>query len=134
MAIKQHKIQLEAQKRETIGSGLNKLRESGYIPAVLYGKDQESLSLQIPIKDFGKVFKEAGESTLVYVNLDGKAYPTIIHDVAKDPVTDDILHTDFYKVSLDEKIKTNIPVVFIGESAAVKDLGGVFIRNVNELE
>jgi len=90
--------------------------------------------LQIPVKDFAKAFESAGESTLVYINVDGQAYPVIIHDVSRDPVTDDVIHADFYKVRLDEKIKTNVPVEFVGEASAVKDLGGIFVRNVNELE
>ena len=120
--------------RTVLGAKVRALRNSGYIPAVLYGKGQETISLQVPTKEFGRVFKEAGESTLVYVNVNGHSYPTIIHDVAKDPVKDHVIHADFYKVSLTEKIKTKVPVVFVGESPAVKDLAGIFVRNVNELE
>lgn len=134
MTSKQQKIELNAQTRTQIGGRLSSLRKSGYIPAVLYGKGQEPISLQVPVKDFNRALKEAGESTLVYVHVNGQAYPTIIHDVSKDPLTDDILHADFYKVRLDEKIKTNVPVVFTGEAPAVKELGGIFVRNVNELE
>ncbi len=134
MATVQQKIELNAEKRTAIGGRLNSLRDSGYLPAVLYGKGQKPLSLQVLLKDFNKAFKVAGESTLVYINVDDKTYPTIINDVARDTLTDSILHADFYKVRLDEKIKTNIPVVFIGESPAVKELGGIFVRNVNELE
>src|SRR3989338_2192762 len=134
MTTKQHKIELNADTRTVLGSKVKSIRNSGLIPAVLYGKGQEVLNLQVPIKDFSKVLNEAGESTLVYINVDGKSYPTIIHDVAKDPVKDDIIHADFYKVSLTEKIKTKVPVVFVGESPAVKDLAGIFVRNVNELE
>ena len=134
MAHTQHKIELEAQVRTILGGKVRSLRASGYIPAVLYGKGQEALNLQVPVKNFTKVLKEAGESTLVYVNVDGKSYPTIIHDVAKDPVKDHLIHADFYKVSLTEKIKTKVPVVFVGEASAVKDLSGIFVRNVNELE
>ncbi len=134
MATKHQKFELNAQKREVVGSGLNGLRKSGYMPAVLYGKKQESIPLQIPLRDFHKIFESAGESTLVYINVDGQSYPTIIHDVARDAVSDNILHADFYKVRLDEKIKTKVPVVFQGESPAVRDLGGIFVRNINELE
>ena len=142
----QHKIELNAQNREVLGSGVKKLRRDGYIPAVLYGKGQESIPLQVSVKDFDKALKEAGESTLVYLSVDlvkspngnhgagGQTYPTIIHDVAKDTLTDEILHADFYKVRLDEKITADVQVVFTGESPAVKDLGGIFVRNVNELE
>lgn len=134
MAVKQQKIELNAQKREVVGSGLNALRKSGYLPAVLYGKNQESILLQIPIKDFHKAFESAGESTLIFINVNGQIFPTIIHDIAKDAVSDDILHADFYKVRLDEKIKAKVAVVFQGESSAVKDFGGIFVRNMNELE
>ena len=134
MAIKNQKIELNAQKREVVGSGLNNLRKSGLVPAVLYGKGQESIPLQVPVKDFRKAFELAGESTLIFINVDGLSYPTIIHDIARDAVSDDILHADFYKVRLDEKIKAKVAVVFQGEAPAVRDLGGIFVRNTNELE
>jgi len=134
MVNKQQKIELNAQVRTAIGGRLDGLRRSGYVPAILYGKSQESIPLQVPVRDFIKVFESAGESTLVYINVDGQVYPVIINDVARDPVTDDVLHADFYKVRLDQKIKTKISVVFTGESPAVRDSGGIFVRNVNELE
>ena len=71
---------------------------------------------------------------MIFINVDGQSYPTIIHDIAKDAISDDILHADFYKVNLDEKIKAKITVVFVGESPAVKDFGGICLRNINELE
>ena len=131
---KQQKIELNAQARTAIGGRLSSLRKSGYVPAILYGKNQEPLPLQVPLRDFLKAFESAGESTLVYINVDGQAYPVIINDVARDPVTDDVLHADFYKVRLDQKIKAKVPVEFTGEAPAVKDNGGIFVRNVNELE
>lgn len=134
MALTHQKIELNADIRTVLGSKVKALRTSGYIPAVLYGKGQEPISLQVPVKDFNKTLKVAGESTLVYLNVDGQIYPTIIHDVSRDTLSDEILHADFYKVRLDEKIKTKVPVVFTGESPAIKDLGGIFVRNLNELE
>src|SRR5262249_58119 len=134
MATKQQKIELNAQVRTVLGGKVKSIRKSGFVPAVLYGKGQEPISLQVPVKDFNKTFHMAGESTLLYLNVEGQSYPTIIHDIARDPMSDMILHADFFKVRLDEKIKARIPVAFTGESPAVKDLGGIFIRNVNELE
>ena len=118
MAHAQHKIELNAQKRVMVGKGLNSIRNAGLLPAVLYGKKQDAISLQIPLKDFYKVFESAGESTLVYINVDGQAYPTIIHDISRDPISDNIIHADFYKVRLDEKIKAMVAVVFEGEAPA----------------
>lgn len=134
MAKAHQKIELNALRRDVTGTRVRHLRTSGVIPAVLYGKGMPAVSLQVPVKDFEKTLKAAGESTLVYLNVDGQAYPTIIHDVTREPVKDAILHADFYKVRLDEKIKTNVPVVFTGESPMVKDQTGIFVRNVNELE
>jgi len=134
MNTKQQKIELNAFKRETIGGRLASLRKSGLVPAILYGKNQEPFPLQVPIKDFIKVLGSAGESTLIYINVDGQSYPIIINDVAKDPVSDEIIHADFYKVRLDQKIRANVSVEFSGISPAVKDNGGIFIRNINELE
>lgn len=133
-AVQHKKIELEAQARTVLGGKVAALRRSGYMPAVLYGKGQKAISLQVQSQDFKKALHEAGESTLVYVRVGPETYPTIIHDVARDPVNDGIIHADFYKVSLSEKIKAKIPVIFTGESPAVKDSSGIFVRNINELE
>ena len=135
MAKQHQKIELSAQARTVLGHKVKHLRDSGYLPAVLYGKGMESVSLQVPYKDFERVFKTAGESTLIYLDVDGsQPMPTIIHDVSLDPLKDTFVHADFYKVRLDQKIKAEVPVVFHGESPAVKELAGIFVRNVNELE
>lgn len=128
------KIELTAQPREITGQKVRHLRTSGILPAVLYGKGQESVSLSVPMKDFERVLRGAGESTLVYLHVGDAQYPTIIHDVARHPVSGEPIHADFYRVRLDEKIKAMVPVVFAGESSAVKELGGIFVRNINELE
>jgi len=134
MAKAHARIELNAQKRTVLGHRVKQIRRFGFIPAVLYGKGQESIALQIPVKDFDRALRVAGESTLIYVNVDDKSYPTIIHDVARDARKDNVIHADFYKVKLDEKIRTSVPVVFVGESPAVKELLAIFVRNVNELE
>lgn len=135
------KIELKAQRRATLGRAVRRVRAYGFVPAVLYGKGQESVTLQVPTRDFERTFKQAGESTLVYLMVAGLSegaeaagIPTIIHDVARDPMSDEVIHADFYKVRLDEKIKTKVPVVFTGQAPAVTELKGVFVRSVNELE
>lgn len=128
------KVEIQAQPRSIVGRQVKTLRTSGFVPAVLYGHHFKALNIQIPTKTFEKCYAEAGESTLVYVKLDGKSHPTIIHDVARDPVSDRFLHADFYKVKLDKKIKAKIPLAIVGESPAVKGLGGILIKNINEIE
>ncbi len=104
------------------------------MPAVVYGHNFKPLSIQVPLKDFERVYAEAGESTVVYLKVNDQDYPTIIHDVVRDSVSDAYLHADFYKVRLDEKIHAKIPLNFIGESPAIKDLGGILVKNISEIE
>ena len=127
------KIELQAQIRQSVGKSLNSLRKDGFLPSVVYGHDFETAPIQIRQKDFEKAFKAAGESTLINLKIGDKEEPTVIKDVQRDPVTDQIIHADFYKVNLKEKIKAKVPVVFIGESEAVKG-GGILVKTVSELE
>ena len=128
------KIEIKAETRIILGKPNKKLRARGIVPGVIYGDQFKARSIQVSLKDFQKVYAEAGESTLVYVNLDNEAYPTIIHDVSVDSIQDNVLHVDFYKVSLDEKIHAKIAVEIIGEAPAVKDFGGILVKNINEIE
>jgi large subunit ribosomal protein L25 len=128
------KLNLEATKREVTGHAVKRLRAEGLVPAVLYGRGMESVSLQVPARDFERVFRAAGESTLVYLKVGSQEYPTLITDASQHPLSGAYQHADFHKVRLDEKIKAMVPVVFVGVSPAVKDEGGMLVRNVNELE
>ena len=127
------KIELQAQKRESVGRSLNSLRKEGFLPSVVYGHDFETLPIQINYEDFERAFKAAGESTLINLKIGGKEEPAVIKDIQRDPITDEIIHADFYKVNLKEKIKAKVPVVFTGESEAVKE-GGILVKTVSELE
>src|SRR5688572_24766026 len=102
------KITLQAQSRAIIGRQVKSLRSEGLVPGVIYGHGFDPLSLQVNYKDFEKAYKQAGQSTVVYLDLGGTNYPTIIQDVTMDPVSDKFLHADFYKVRLDEKITAHI--------------------------
>ncbi len=126
-------MELTVQKREILGKNLSTLRKQNLIPAEFYGHGTENLHLSVPMKEFNKVFKEVGESTIIKLNVDGKKNNDIINDEQKDAMTDNVSHIDFYGVRMDEKIRVNIPVVFVGESPAVKE-GGVLIKAIHELE
>ena len=127
------RIELQAEKRESVGKALNSLRKDGFLPSVVYGHNFEAAPIQIKYTDFEKVFKKAGESTLINLKIGDKEEPAVIKDIQKDPLTDKIIHADFYKVNLKEKIKAKIPLVSVGESEAVK-AGGILVKTINELE
>ena len=127
-------MELVVQKREKFGKAARSLRKEGMIPAELYGKGVENLHLAVGAKDFRKVFKQAGESTMIDVMIGGEKRPVMIYDVATDPVTDEVVSVDFYQVRLDEKIKIRVPLEFIGESTAIKDEHGILVKPMQELE
>jgi large subunit ribosomal protein L25 len=110
------------------------LRASGLIPAEIYGKQFENKHITVSAKEFGKVFEEAGENTIINLKVGGEAYPVIVNDQQKDPISGKFLSIDFFKVRLDEKITAPIPLEFVGESPAVKEMGGVLVKSMDEIE
>lgn len=127
--------EISAKTRTDIGRHMNSLRRGGILPAVLYGPGMESLPLAVAKRDFQKILQEAGETSLVAVKIEGgKVYNVLIHDVAKDPMTLEPIHADFYAVRMDKPIEAKVPLAFIGESPAVKNEGGILVKVLHELE
>lgn len=111
------------------------LRAQGNIPAVIYGHGLETRSLSIPYEVFRKVYNQAGSSSLVDLTIDGKeAVKALIQDIQLDPITSKLIHVDFHQVNMKEKMHADIPLVFSGESAAVKTLGGTLIKSMDHIE
>jgi len=125
-------IELNAKIREK--NNLKTLREKGFIPAVIYGKGEKNISLSIDYEEFRKIFKQAGENTIIKLKIEDKTKNVLVHDVAKDPVTDKFIHIDFYQIRMDKIITAEVPLVFEGEPPAVKNLDGILIKNVTEVE
>jgi len=130
-------LSLKATIRTQFGKRNKKLRKEGFLPGVLYGRKIESMPLSINYKDFYELYKEVGESALVSIDLEGaetsKENVVLIRDVVTHPLTQKFIHTDFYQVPLDEEITITVPISFENEAPAVKDEGGVLIRNVYEI-
>ena len=104
-----------------------------YLAAVLYGNGLDSISLKLDYNVFAKIFAEAGESNLITLELDKQEFPVLVKAVQKDVIKGTYIHIDFYKVNMKEKVKAEIPLEFIGESKAVKELSGVFLSNLDEV-
>lgn len=112
----------------------NVVRRNGNIPAVLYGHGVVPVALKVDYQKFSKVLREAGTTSLVKLKVGEEERAVIIREVQHHPVKDQIIHTDFYQVRLDETLRASVPFEFIGEAPAVKDLGGVLVRNLDEIE
>jgi len=126
-------LNLTSQQRNK-DEKLSLMRSSGAIPAVLYGPKNKPVSLKVDGKEFQKVYREAGESSLINLEANGAASPVLVREVQRDPLKGGVIHVDFYMPPLDKEIEIMVPLVFEGEAPAVKDLGGTFIRNIQEIE
>ncbi len=129
-------ISLNARLRSEVGKKVQKIRKSGHIPAVLYGSSLKgNVNLEVDASEFKKVFGKSGENTLIQLNIgEGKPHTVLVSDVQYHYLTDNIEHVDFYQVDLSKKLTAKVPMVFVGESAAVKEQGGVLVKIIDEVE
>ncbi len=125
---------LNAEPRDLTGRKVKRLRVAGRVPVVLYGHGIKSQSLSVARGELEKVFRQAGGSSVVTIKMPDGEHNALIHEVQQDPRTGRHLHADLFQVRMDEKIKAEIPLTFEGESAAVRELDGVLVTNLNEVE
>jgi large subunit ribosomal protein L25 len=129
LAIKSMEAKLQAEKRTK-----NEKLSPDFSPAVLYGKGVENQSLKIKRVDFEKAFAIAGESNLINLDFGQGVVKILVKDLQRDVLKYTFSHVDLYQVNMKEKITTEIPLHFVGESKAVKELGGMLMKSINELE
>jgi len=134
------RMKIKVEKRETVGKeGVKKLRKQGYVPAVVYGSDI-NIALTIPFIGLKALrLIHFSESAVIDMEIAGekkanKPIPVLIKDVQFHPLTEDVIHVDFLKVSLKEKIKVHVPIVLKGESKQVKEESGTIEQILRELE
>lgn len=129
-------ISLSAKIRKDFGKKTKSIKLSDKIPAVVYGPGVKNASIEIDYKDFQKTFKQAGESSLFELNIEGEKVkrPVLIHDIQKDPISGKFIHVDFFQASLKEEVEASVPLVFFGVAPAEKDLGGTLVKNITEVE
>jgi large subunit ribosomal protein L25 len=127
-------MDLAVKPREIVGKKVRALRREGLVPAELYGHGLKNLHLTVPMKEFNKVLKEAGTTTVVTLVLNTEKKPAIIHEVKRDYLTGEVEHVDFYQVRMDEKMTAKVPVEFIGEAPAIKAFGAIINKSMSEIE
>ena len=113
---------------------LPSLRKQGKMPAVFYGRKEKSTPIALSQKEFIKVWKKAGESTVVILKSKEGEYEALIQDVDLDPVKDIPRHADFYVFEKGKKLEVAVPLDFIGSAPAIKDLGGSLVKVLHELK
>lgn len=126
---------LEAKTRTERGRKTSTLRAAGAVPAVVYGSGTQPLNVSVDRNQFVKTYQEAGESSIVELKIDG-ATPlhVLIQDYQIDPLRTEYTHIDFRSIDMNKEIETEVELEFVGESLAVKALGGTFIPAMETVE
>ena len=130
------RIELKTEARKIHGKKVKGLRASNLIPAVVYGPDMDSQSIQIDERHLIKVLQHAGSTALIYLFVDDASEPRVVlaREIQRDILTGRTMHVDFYEVRLTEMVRTMPRLEFVGESPAVKAGIGVLIHGMNSVE
>ncbi|MCL2211823.1 MAG: 50S ribosomal protein L25, partial [Treponema sp.] len=128
------KVVLQAKNRQSQGSAQSRrLRRGGRIPAVIYGRSGKAVSIDLDASDFIKGTKGISESTIVKVEVDGKAYEAFVKDTQRNIIDGNILHIDFYEVESGVALRAKVSLVFNGNPVGVRE-GGMLETPVHEIE
>lgn len=125
---------LHAKQRTVIGRQVKALRREGLLPAVLYGTGIEPIPLELEVPEAKKVLTRLGSSTLVSLKVGRKTHQVLVREIQRDVIRWDMIHVDFLKVAMDEVIRTSVPIELVGEAPAIRELGGVLVSGLAEIE
>lgn len=129
------RTELVVSPRTVMGKATKQLRRKGIIPANIYGHKQEPLAVQLEAITFDRLRRARSTRNILSLRLpDGPAQTALIRHVQVDPITDQVLHVDFARVSLSETITSKIPLNYVGEAPGVKIQGGVLLHLLDALE
>lgn len=125
---------LQVTQRAQAAKDLYTSRKQGLIPAVMYGHGIAPQMFWVHSIGFSKLYEKAGESSIIQVVPEsGQVANVIISDVQRDPLSSRFTHIDFFQVRMNEKLEAHIPLQFVGEAPAVREMGGVLVKPVEEI-
>jgi len=128
-------LTLQATKRNVLGKKTRFLRRQGSTPTHLFGHGLESLPLQCDTAKLKRIIAQAGTTRLISLEIDGDKQPrsVFIREIQRNACTGALLHVDFYQIKMKEKIKTDVPIVLVGEAPALKEKGRTLLHGVTSL-
>ena len=127
-------VVLAAKSRTGLGSAESRrIRRSGRIPAVIYGRSGKAISIDLDAKEFIKNAKGVSESTIVKVDVEGKSYDAFIKDYQRNIVDGNLLHIDFYEVESGTVLRARVSLHLVGNPVGVRE-GGILENPVHEIE
>jgi len=118
------------------GKKVSRLRQEGVVPVHFYGTGVDSASLQVDLKELRSLLISAGRNLPITVKVAGEAGENIcfVRETQVHPVTEELLHVDFYRVDVSQTVRAEVPILLEGEPAAVRNLGGILLQPFDTLE
>jgi large subunit ribosomal protein L25 len=128
------KIVIEAQVRNQTGKKVKFLRKEGMIPAVIYGRDIETMPISLKKRETTLLFNKISGSTILTINVDGKEHATLVREVQRDYIKNELLHIDFQAVSLKEKLQTHISLTLVGKAPVLENFEALIVSGIDQIE
>jgi large subunit ribosomal protein L25 len=128
-------LELTLDPRDAQGKANKRLRRSGIVPGVVYGKGEGSTNVQVEAKTFETLYRAAGKTSVVKFQLPGARQATsgFIKSVQRHPLSGQAIHVDYYLVNLNVEMEVDVPLVFVGEAPAVEETGGTLLHNLSSV-
>ena len=136
MSQQAERITLSAGKRTVTGKHVKQLRREGWVPGVMYGHGFESVALQFEERNLTRLLSRVGGSQLIQVAVEGTKEPemALVRDVQRDPLRGTVLHVDFYRVQMTERLTAEIPLQMEGESPVIALNEGILLQGLSAVE
>jgi|TARA_B110000263_G_scaffold205408_2_gene185963 large subunit ribosomal protein L25 len=126
----------EVDQRNVLGKKVKGLRNKGIIPANVYGKGIDSLSIQLPYIKVKEMMENCGINGFLELNVSGEkdTRPVVIRSISRHPVSRSLEHIEFFQVDKTKKIQAYVPIVLIGESSVVNDDRAILLTSLNTIQ
>lgn len=128
------KVVLKANKRDVIGKQVKALRRAGQLPAVIYGRHVEPISISLELHSATLALSKVTSSSLVTIDVDGTEYFALVREKQRDFIKGNLKHIDFLALDMTEKIRTKVRLHFTGTASAVKDFSAVLVHRMDAFE
>jgi large subunit ribosomal protein L25 len=126
-------IVFEVNRREVIGKKVKQLRRDGKLPAVVYGRNIDPISISLEYQEASKILDSINPSALVVLDIEGERHYTLVRDKQRNPVRRSIIHVDFQAVSLTETVRADVTINLIGEAPAIETYLGILVPSLEQL-
>ena len=130
-----NQTELSVAPRELLGKKVRAMRRRGLTPANVYGHRVPSRAVEVDTVTLTHTLRSLERNAILLLRIEGEkaVRPVMVRDIQRGVVTDKILHVDFYQVSLADKMRAEVPLLVIGKSPAVEDLGGTLLQGLDRI-